>query len=112
MKFALLAAAVVTGAFVNAAMIVGCDNHDDGHGHAADGGAHTSPYPACNEITAACHSVDVGEGPIHDCHDKGHAAKSEADCTPIKDRCLEICAAAKADGGGGGHALDGGQDGH
>ena len=91
----------------------GCDSHDE-HGHAGGDAAsgHTSPYPACNEITQACHEVDVGEGEIHDCHDKAHAAKSESDCTPIKDRCLQVCAEAKADAGvtgdGGEHGGDSG----
>lgn len=92
----------------------GCDSHDDdGHSHAADGGGggHTSPYPACNAITAACHEVDVGEGEIHDCHETAHAAKSDSDCTGIKARCLDICGQAKADAGvsdDGGEEHDGG----
>lgn len=72
----------------------GCDSHEEGHPHA---GGHTSPYPACNAITQACHEVDVGEGEVHECHDKGHAATSDADCTGVKDRCLQICAEAKAE---------------
>lgn len=93
----MLVAALATATFV----WTGCDSHDeDGHGGTT---GHTSPYPACNEITQACHSVDIGEGPIHDCHDRAHEAKSDADCTPTKDSCLKICADAKADAG-----LDGG----
>jgi hypothetical protein len=90
----MLVAALATATFV----WTGCDSHDE---HAAPAGGHTSPYPACNEITQSCHEVDIGEGPIHDCHDKAHAAKSDGDCTPIKDNCLRICAEAKADAGGG-----------
>ncbi|HEV8322453.1 MAG TPA: hypothetical protein VG389_12630 [Myxococcota bacterium] len=27
----------------------------------------------CNEITEACHPVDPGSGPIHDCHEGSEA---------------------------------------
>lgn len=73
----------------------------DDHSHEHSSGGHTSPYPSCNEITQTCHSVDVGDGPIHDCHDKAHGAKDDATCAAIKDNCLSICRAA-ADGGTGG----------
>lgn len=82
---------------VSAIVWIGCG---DDHAHGTDGRAgHTSPYPSCNEITTNCHQVDVGEGPIHDCHDLAHAAKSEADCAPRKQACLRICADARADAG-------------
>ena len=97
---------LLVAAFATAAAFAwtGCHSHEEGETHAPDAGAHSSPYPACNDITTSCHSVDFGEGPIHDCHDAAHAAKSEADCTSIKDSCLQLCAAAKVDGG----AADGG----
>jgi hypothetical protein len=81
---------------------------DDDHSH-DDAGAHTSPYPSCNEITQACHKYDTGDNvPIHDCHELAHAAKGDGDCAPKKDECLKICAAAGADAGstdgGGGDA--------
>jgi hypothetical protein len=98
---------VITTAAAALAFAWGCsDDHDHGdgnHSHADAGGAHTSPYPACNEITAACHEVDVEEGPIHTCHDEAHAAKSNDDCVPKKDNCLAICKAAAADAGHDGH---------
>ena len=111
-KTKLLIAAMATMAAATFAW-TGCDSHDEGGQHSSSGtsGGHTSPYPACNEITASCHEVDTGEGEIHDCHDKAHAATSEADCTPIKDQCLRICAEAKADAGltgDGGHEGDSG----
>ena len=59
---------------------------------------HSSPYPSCDAIIKACHPYDVGEGDIHDCHDQGHEAHSDADCAPVKQQCLDLCAAA-ADGG-------------
>jgi hypothetical protein len=72
------------------------DDHDD-DGHDLNG--HTSPYPSCNAITQACHMYDTGEGPIHDCHDRAHDAKSDADCAPTKDECLRLCAEAGKDAG-------------
>lgn len=77
----------------------GCDSSDDDEHAHAGGNGHTSPYPACNAITSACHEVDVGEGEIHECHDKAHAAKSDSDCTGIEERCVDICGQAKADAG-------------
>jgi len=115
-KTMTLVAAIATMAMATFAW-TGCDSDDEKGGQTttdAGGGGHTSPYPACNAITSSCHEVDVGEGEIHDCHDKAHAAKSEADCTGIKDRCLQICAEAKADAGaaddedGGEHEGDSG----
>ncbi len=80
---------------------------DDAKTTAAKGdGGHTSPYPSCHAITQSCHEVDVGDGPIHDCHDKAHGAAGEADCSGIKESCLRICAEAKADAGSA--APDGG----
>ncbi len=64
---------------------------------------HTTAFPACTDITHACHEVDVGEGDIHDCHETAHGAKSESECTAVKERCIQICEAAKADGGAGDH---------
>ncbi len=98
-KAKLMAMAMATAATAALAW-TGCDSHDEGN-HGASGGGHTSPYPACNEIVASCHEVDTGAGEINDCHSTAHDAKSDGDCTPIKDRCLQICAEAKADGGGG-----------
>lgn len=101
MKTGLLSMATLVAA---CALFVwtGCkDDHDHengNHNHNSSGG-HTSPYPSCNEITAACHEVDVEEGPIHDCHDKGHAATSDEECAPIKAECLRICNEARVDAG-------------
>jgi len=63
---------------------------------------HSSPFPACDAIIKRCHELDVGEGPIHDCHDLGHDAESDAECVPKRDECLRICvpsADAGSDGG-------------
>jgi hypothetical protein len=91
-----------------ATVAAGCDD-DEVKAPRTGHTGHTSQYPACNDITQACHAVDVGDGPIHDCHDAAHAARSEADCTGIRDSCLATCRAA-ADGGArdGGATADGG----
>jgi hypothetical protein len=100
----LLICAAVAGALVGA---LACSSHDDDHDHSADGGGgHTSPYPSCQRIIDACHELDVGAGPVHDCHDLAHDAKSEADCTPKEASCLATCKAAGQDSG----ATEGGSD--
>ena len=108
-KMKALVLAVATMAAATLAW-TGCS--DDDHDHSNNSGGHSSPYPACNAITSSCHEVDVGEGEIHDCHDKAHAAKSDSDCTGIKDRCLQICAEAKADAGMTGDGGEHGEAGH
>jgi hypothetical protein len=108
MRLSILGALALASVVMASAAAAGCDGDEHDHSHGTSGGAHTSPYPDCNAITQACHEVDVGEGPIHDCHERAHAAKSEADCTPMKDDCLAICAAAKNDAGGG--SSSGGED--
>jgi hypothetical protein len=114
MRLSILGAVALATAVIGSAVATGCDGDDDhSHSHGTSGGGHTSSYPDCNAIIEACHEVDVGEGPIHDCHDKAHAATSEADCTPIKDNCLAICSAAKNDAGGGSSSgEDSGTHGH
>ena len=88
--------AVVASALAFAS--VGCTSSSS---TAADAGAqreHASPYPSCDAIIQACHPLDVEEGPIHDCHDFGHApTSSEAACAAKKAECLAICVAT--DGG-------------
>ncbi len=84
--------------------LAACSSSDDkpssSSGKASSGYTdHSSIYPACDEIIKACHPYDVGEGYVHDCHDQGHGAKSEADCTPVRQMCLDICHAAAAEAG-------------
>ena len=99
--FILAAATIATAA--------GCTS-SDGHDHSSSGG-HSSEYPSCDAIIKACHLYDIGPGPVHDCHDVGHAAKSDADCAPKKDACLKTCndAAMASDGG---MEMDGSHSGH
>jgi hypothetical protein len=96
--FAILTAAI-------GALAVASCSHDD-HDHTTT--PHSSPYPTCDAIIKQCHPLDVGEGPIHTCHDVAHGAKSDADCVPKKDECLRVCAAA--DGGGDARTNDGASD--
>ena len=70
----------------------------DSHSHDESGdGGHTSAFASCQAIIDACHEYDVGEGPVHDCHDLAHDSTSEATCAPKKAECIAICAAAGAD---------------
>lgn len=56
--------------------------------------------PTCDEIVEACHEVDPGSGPIHDCHENAEAASAtEASCTAASTSCLALCAAAATDSG-------------
>jgi hypothetical protein len=58
------------------------------------------PYPAsCQQISDACHHVDPGSGPIHDCHETAHDVATIAACEAVLDECVELCHAAAGDGG-------------
>ncbi len=64
----------------------------------AEVGASDAGLSACNRIITKCHDVDPGSGPLHDCHELGHAT-DEAQCEPKVDECVALCEAANADGG-------------
>lgn len=99
--------ALVAVAFAGViALQAGCSSDDDKKTNTGAGTSgytdHSSPYPDCDAIIKACHPYDIGEGEIHDCHDQGHEATSNAQCAgAIKDKCLTACTAAAiaADGG-------------
>lgn len=74
-----------------AAVIWGCSSDDDHHSSSSSGGDHTSPYPSCQAIIDACHPVDVGDGPQHDCHEIAHDNGTEASCAAKKAECLVTC---------------------
>ncbi len=81
-------------AFVLIASVYACSSSTTPSTGTADaGGAHSSPYPTCDAIIKQCHPFDVEEGPIHDCHDLGHAAQSDAPCIEKRDECFRICVA-------------------
>ncbi|MBZ0119130.1 MAG: hypothetical protein K8H88_19195, partial [Sandaracinaceae bacterium] len=65
---------------------------------------------SCQDIIDACHEVDPGTGPIHDCHETAHDVGTAAACDPIAANCVAMCMAF--DGGShdhdGGHADDAG----
>lgn len=113
MKKVLISAAIVA-AFAG---VFACshDHDEDGHSH-GDGGTHTSAFAACQAIIDACHEKDVGTGPVHDCHDLGHEATSDAPCAAKKDECVKTCNAAGteddagSDAGGKDAASEGGSD--
>lgn len=54
-------------------------------------------FPDCDAIVEACHEVDPGTGPIHDCHETAHDAASNEPCAPIRATCVMMCEAV--DGG-------------
>ena len=69
--------------------LVAC--HDD-HSH------DTTGRPAvCLEIVERCHPLDLGSGPVHDCHESAEATWDEATCNAKKAACFAACTAA--DGG-------------
>jgi len=97
-KTKALAVAIATMAAATFAW-TGCDSHEEG-GHTGGDAGHVTAFPICTEITHACHEVDTGDpGPIHDCHETAHGAKAESECSAVKDDCIQICEAAKADAG-------------
>lgn len=69
----------------------GCPTNNDG----GDTGPVT--FADCEAIIEACHEVDPGTGPAHDCHEAAHDAVSNADCAPLRASCVATCAAI--DGG-------------
>jgi hypothetical protein len=64
---------------------------------AASAGCPSTPVAThdCADIIAACHDVDPGSGPLHDCHEIGHD-EVESACAPERDRCVMLCLAAAA----------------
>jgi hypothetical protein len=83
---------IVLGAFSVAlafVIVVGCSD-DKKTTEAGD-------PPSCAAIVEACHPLDKGTGPIHDCHEAAEAeGVTEATCAAKKTECLSTC---KADGG-------------
>lgn len=70
----------------------------DGGSHHGDGGV----SEVCRAISSACHAVDPGSGPIHECHDVGHAG-DDATCREREAECLALCAAVDGGTHDGGH---------
>lgn len=96
MSFKLFLAA--SAAVAMFALAQGCSSSDDktsssSSSSSGENGEPTSPFPSCQEILHACHPLDVGEGPIHDCHETAHDDGTEAKCAAAKDQCLKTCVA-------------------
>jgi hypothetical protein len=64
------------------------------------GGDDETP-PECEEIFEACHDVDPGSGPIHECHENSEEEWSRSECQENLAMCLEVCSEAEADAGVG-----------
>jgi hypothetical protein len=47
----------------------------------------------CTEISEACHELDSGSGPAHDCHEGAHDAWSREECVAMRASCLAACGA-------------------
>ncbi len=83
-----------------ASIAASCSSHpSEEHGNNPYPGGHSSQFPTCDAIIKQCHPLDVGEGPIHDCHDLGHGAEKDEDCIPKKDECLTKICIAGSDAG-------------
>ena len=72
---------------VAAAVLPSCSDDEHDHGQPTK---HTTSSPMCQAIMDACHPLDVGQGPIHDCHDVATSA-NETTCTARRDACLATC---------------------
>jgi hypothetical protein len=67
------------------------------------------PAPeVCQEISRACHHVDPGFGPMHDCHETAHDVATVEACEAVHDECIALCEAAEADAGTDAEDVDGG----
>jgi uncharacterized repeat protein (TIGR04052 family) len=70
-----------------------------GSGGAAQGGSGGQAGSAgsgtdyCANIGHACHNVDPGTGPVHDCHELGHAG-DQGVCQAQRQNCIQLCGAA------------------
>jgi hypothetical protein len=49
--------------------------------------------PSCDYLGTLCHDVDPGDGPINECHERGHRAEP-AWCAANAARCQALCEAA------------------
>lgn len=75
-------------------LVIGCDRAitvivDAGYDGISD----------CDDIVAACHFVDPGNGPIHECHESAESQWRGLECANNKARCVTLCAQAAADAG-------------
>ena len=89
MNFRLLIAAAAALSATGAASA--CSDSDDMTGETA--------LPAdCQAIVDACHHVDVGTGPVHDCHAMAEMGQASS-CSSQRSSCVQMCEAAAMDAG-------------
>ncbi len=86
--------------------IAGCNSSTQ----SADAGGGGTANPTCLAIMERCHSLDVGLGEVHECHEFAEdLATSEADCVAMRAHCFEVCTPEDAGtGGDAGAATDSG----
>jgi hypothetical protein len=48
------------------------------------------PGMSCANIANACHDVDPGTGPQHDCHELGHTGEL-TECQAREAECIALC---------------------
>jgi uncharacterized repeat protein (TIGR04052 family) len=65
----------------------GCARSRDVSLTCVDGGA---PVDACTDLGSSCHVVDPGSGPLHECHELGHAGDQLA-CAEERGACVTAC---------------------
>jgi hypothetical protein len=67
--------------------VLSCDDH------------HDESRPAeCTQIIEACHALDKGSGPIHECHENAEEEWTKEQCVANRSMCLGLCPAG-GDGG-------------
>jgi hypothetical protein len=56
----------------------------------SDSHTHEDVSGSCKAIIDACHPLDTGSGPIHDCHEMSESSTEET-CNSKKADCLSVC---------------------
>lgn len=87
------------------AVVLACG---DDHSHSLDSGTTLIPQ-ACQDIIDACHDLDMGSGPEHDCHENAHSIPVAASCEADRAMCLAACGVdAGSSGADAGSSMDSG----
>ncbi|TAK23850.1 MAG: hypothetical protein EPO40_25160 [Myxococcaceae bacterium] len=74
-----------------------------------DGGSHGNLDPTCALIVERCHALDLGPGPIHDCHQLAEG-NNVAMCASRRTECLALCPLASDAGASDAGAADAASD--
>jgi hypothetical protein len=92
MRNAALPYALVLSAFAAASLLAcGSDSPPETPAGAS--------FASCKAIVDACHDVDEGVGPVHECHDLSHEATTDEACAARRTECVATCSAAAHDAG-------------